>query len=257
MPNKRRIIAVIPARLSSTRFPRKLIEPLHGLPIIEHVRRRALISQSFTDVYVATCDGEIEDLIKKNHGQVILTSNEHDNGTSRVLEAVRNLDFGHVVLLQGDEPLVLPRHLSMLVDSIKNRPEVMAWNLVSKFHSSDDYQARSSVKCAITKSSEIIYCSRQALGVSRNIMQYTRKMLGIMAFSSGFIDKFKDAEDTIIQQSESIEQMKILENRLSLTSLEIHESLPSVNYKEDLDLVKQILSNNKEQRQILDSILTM
>ena len=113
-----KIVAVIPAHLASVRFPRKILFDFHGLPMIEHVRRRALLSKSISDVYVATCDNEIADVIKSFGGKVIMTSNSHTNGTSRVAEAIADIECSHVMLLQGDEPLLLPRHLDEFAKTI-------------------------------------------------------------------------------------------------------------------------------------------
>ncbi len=100
-----KIIAVIPAHMASVRFPRKILFQFHGLPMIEHVRRRALLSKAFDDVFVATCDEEIASVIRSFGGKIIMTANTHNNGTSRVAEAVKDIECSHVVLLQGDEPL--------------------------------------------------------------------------------------------------------------------------------------------------------
>ena len=119
-----KIVAVIPAHLASVRFPGKILFKFHGLPMIEHVRRRALLSGAVSDVYIATCDEEIATAIRDFGGKVIMTANTHTNGTSRIAEAVQNIDCSHVVLLQGDEPLLLPRHLESLVNAIKENPAI-------------------------------------------------------------------------------------------------------------------------------------
>ena len=103
-----KIIAIIPAHLASVRFPRKVLHPFAGLPMIEHVRRRALFASGLDGVYVATCDEEIADVVERGGGRVIVTSSTHKTGTDRVAEAVSSLDCTHVIVLQADEPLMLP-----------------------------------------------------------------------------------------------------------------------------------------------------
>ena len=122
-----KIIAVIPAHLASVRFPRKILFNIHGLPMIEHVRRRALLSENVSDVFVATRDKEIAETIHSFDGKVIMTANTHKNGTSRVAEAVKDIDCTHVMLLQGDEPLLLPRHMDEIIKVIKAHPDSEAW----------------------------------------------------------------------------------------------------------------------------------
>ena len=114
-----KIIAVIPAHLASVRFPRKVLFNIHGLPMIEHVRRRALLSKNVSDVFVATSDKEIAEIIRNFNGKVIMTANTHRNRTSRVAEAVEHIDCTHVMLIQGDEPLLLPRHMDEIIKVIK------------------------------------------------------------------------------------------------------------------------------------------
>ena len=95
-------VAIIPAHLASVRFPRKVLHDFHGLPMIEHVRRRALMADGLCAVYVATSDREIADVVRSFGGEVIMTSPNHLNGTTRVAEAAAQLDCSHVILLQAD-----------------------------------------------------------------------------------------------------------------------------------------------------------
>ena len=104
--------------MASIRFPGKILFPFFGYPMIEHVRRRALLSKKISDVYVATCDQKIADAVIAHGGKVILTGDHHRNGTSRVAEAVTEIEASHIILLQGDEPLLLPSYVDSLVDAI-------------------------------------------------------------------------------------------------------------------------------------------
>ena len=114
--------------MASIRFPGKILYPLFGFPMIEHVRRRALLSEKISDVYVATCDQEIADAVIANGGKVILTGDHHRNGTSRVAEAITEIEASHIILLQGDEPLLLPSYVDAVIDAIVKEPTGDAWN---------------------------------------------------------------------------------------------------------------------------------
>ena len=96
--------------------------------MIEHVRRRAMMSERLEDVYVATCDEEIAAVVRDYGGKVIMTGDHHRNGTTRVEEAVRNIECSHVILLQGDEPLLLPSFIDTMIDAIASQPDGDAWN---------------------------------------------------------------------------------------------------------------------------------
>ena len=109
-------LVVIPARLNSQRFPSKILFDLKGLPMIEHVRRRVLLAEQVEEVYIATCDEEIKTVLGGYGAKVIMTSNQHKNGTTRVAEAVQNINCSEVILVQGDEPLISPLHIDKVID---------------------------------------------------------------------------------------------------------------------------------------------
>ena len=100
-----KIVAVIPAHMASVRFPGKILFPFYGLPMIEHVRRRALLSQAVSDVIVATCDDDIASAIWGFGGKVVMTADTHKNGTTRVAEAVRDADVVITMLPAGPHVL--------------------------------------------------------------------------------------------------------------------------------------------------------
>ena len=130
--------AIIPAHLNSVRLPRKILLNIHGIPMIEHVRRRALMSNSISNVYVATCGTEIKEAVEYFGGKVIMTSRNHINGTSRVAEAVKDLNIDNVMLLQGDEPLIMPRHIDEIIRIVGSDNQVDAWNATGYLDSIDE-----------------------------------------------------------------------------------------------------------------------
>ena len=105
--------------MASIRFPNKILLNLYGLPMVEHVRRRALISKNLKEVYIATCDNIISNNLAK-YGVDNQNIKISQNGTTRVSEAIRNLNCSHVILLQGDEPLLLPSYIDLIYNKILN-----------------------------------------------------------------------------------------------------------------------------------------
>ena len=252
-----KIVAVIPAHLASVRFPRKILFPFHGLPMIEHVRRRALLSHGISDVFVATCDEEIAEAVRGFGGKVIMTANTHTNGTSRVAEAVKDIDCTHVVLLQGDEPLLLPRHLDVFTQAIDANPEGDAWNACGPIEQPEELDRHSFVKCAVSQSARILYCFRRSPFYSDFEKQQTfvRKILGIIAFRKDFLLRLTALPASPIEQAEFIEQMRIIENGFSLRSVPVTPSLPSVNEPNEAEVVLDYIRNNAEQRALLEQVL--
>jgi len=253
-----KIVAVIPAHLASVRFPRKILFPFQGLPMIEHVRRRALLSDAIQGVYVATCDEEIADTVRGYAGQIIMTANTHTNGTSRVAEAVRQIDCTHVLLLQGDEPLLLPRHLERMSQAIAANPEGDAWNATGPIESEAELDRHSFVKCAVDETGRILYCFRRSPCYSSFDVQTTfiRKILGIIAYRKDILLELTALPASPIEKAEFIEQMRIIESRYSLQSVPVTPSLPSVNEPHEADIVMDYIRQNEEQKTLLEKVLT-
>lgn len=251
-----KIVAIIPAHLASVRFPGKILFNFHGLPMIEHVRRRALLSNSISDVYVATCDDQIASVIESFGGKVIRTSNTHTNGTSRIAEAVENIDCTHVILLQGDEPLLLPRHIDSMSDAIGLNPEGYAWNATGPIDNEEELDRHSFVKCAVSINNQILYCFRRSPAYSSfaNQLQFIRKILGLIAFEKSFLLKIASLSSSRIETFEFIEQMRIIENGYPMESVPVFPSLPSVNEPGEAGIVLDYLKNNTEQSDLLNRI---
>lgn len=251
-----KIVAVIPAHLASVRFPRKILFPFHGLPMIEHIRRRALLSDVVSDVYVATCDDEIAEAVRGFGGKVITTANTHTNGTSRVAEAVKDVDCTHVMLLQGDEPLLLPRHMDIFAETIASKPRGDAWNATGPIEHEDELDRHSFVKCAVSSSGRILYCFRRTPCYSAFDVQqsFVRKILGIIAYRKDFLLHLTSLPASPIEQAEFIEQMRIIENGFSLQSVPVSPSLPSVNEPDEAGIVLDYIGHNAEQQALLERI---
>jgi 3-deoxy-manno-octulosonate cytidylyltransferase (CMP-KDO synthetase) len=252
-----KIVAVIPAHMSSIRFPGKILFPFHGLPMIEHVRRRALMSESLADVIVATCDSEIASVVNGFGGKVVMTANTHKNGTTRVAEAIIDIDCSHVMLLQGDEPLLLPRHVDTIVKAIEAGPSGDAWNATGPIDSVQELDRHSFVKCAISQSGRIMHCFRRTPSFSSFEQQQTfvRKILGIIAYRKDFLLKMTSFASSPVELSEFIEQMRILEYDYTLKSVPVAPSLPSVNEPHEANLVLDYIRQNPEQTALLEKIL--
>ncbi|RYD84783.1 MAG: 3-deoxy-manno-octulosonate cytidylyltransferase [Verrucomicrobiaceae bacterium] len=252
-----RVVAIIPARLASTRFPRKVLHPFHGLAMIEHVRRRALLVDGLDDVLVATCDQEIADLVEGSGGKVVMTSTAHLNGTSRAAEVSANLDCSHVLLLQGDEPLLLPRHVEAMLSAIKGNPDGDAWNATAPILEADELDRHSFVKCSIGYDDRILYGFRRSPSVApfEDQVNYIRKVLGIIAFRREVLAELAEAPVSIVERYESIEQMRVLDARRTLYSVAVEESLPSVNEPYEAEEVLEYIRSAPEQKQLLDRIL--
>lgn len=226
--------------------------------MIEHVRRRALLSDAVSDVVVATCDNEIAEVVRGYGGQVIMTANTHTNGTSRVAEAVKKIDCTHVMLLQGDEPLLLPRHLDIFAHAIEADPAGDAWNATGPVEHEEELDRHSFVKCAVSSSGRILYCFRRTPCYSAFDVQqsFVRKILGIIAYRKDFLLHLTTLPASPIERAEFIEQMRIVDNGYILRSIPVSPSLPSVNEPDEAEIVLDYIRHNAEQRALLERILS-
>lgn len=248
---------IIPARLDSVRLPKKLLMEFYGLPMIEHVRRRALLNSHGLPVIVATGDEEISDLIKGFGGDSITTVQDHQNGLSRVGEAAEKLGWDQYIILQGDEILVLPRHLDQMIKSAVESPLKAASNAVTKLSKDSEIADPSVVKCLRRIDGDILFIFRETPLVSSREIQSNliHKICGLFSISTSALLALLNSPNQPISHSESIEQMKIIELGMELGAVELDTNFPSINLAKDVKEVTSILSSNQEQANILDTIL--
>ena len=160
-------IAIIPARMAATRFPGKPMEEILGIPMIGHCYYRTKLSKLVDEVYVATCDKIIFNYIESIGGKAIMTSNKHERATERTAEAILNIEkmtsnyYDTIVMVQGDEPLLLPSQLDKLSSQIQNDKNSLAWNATAPLESEQELYKHSFVKCSVINS-QILYCFRKS-----------------------------------------------------------------------------------------------
>lgn len=246
---------IIPARLQSTRFPRKLLHEFYGLPMLEHVRRRALLINGVRDVIVATCDKEIFELVISYGGRAMMTSDGCDNGTERISEASNKLNSKYIILLQGDEPCFYPDNIENLIKYVL-KTEGIFYNLVSPISDINILTNKSSVKCSVNEEMNITSCFRTTPFISSFIFQkqIVKKLLGIMCFERKFLSNFRNLKVSKLSKEESIEQLKLLENKVLMQAVEVKKDIPSLNIKEDIKILENEF-NLKVQQKILQNIL--
>ena len=131
--SSRKVVAVIPARMASSRFPGKPLAAILDLPMIEHVRRRVALSKAVHGIYVATCDAAIKNTVEQKGGKAVMTADTHQRCTDRVAEAIEGIglnDDDVVAIISGDEPLFPPELLDALVAPMLKDPAIVCANIV-------------------------------------------------------------------------------------------------------------------------------
>ena len=253
---KNKIIAVIPARMNSTRYPGKPLLKIKGLPMIEHVRRRVLMCKGLDKVIVATCDKLIFDTVKYYGGKVIMTSKKHKMASDRVSEVAKKIKCTHVINVQGDELLVIPSELQKLVRKINIDPLNDYWNVIAPLNNKRELKDKDIVKCIISSSGKIIYCSRSLYeGLAYKNTKSVYVVLGVLAYTRKGIKEFNNLRRTNIEKSDSIDQMRIVENDKILKSCKFKYAYPGINTVAEEQKVIRILSKNSLQKKLLNKII--
>ena len=246
---------IIPARLKSTRFPNKVLYEFFGLPMIEHVRRRALLIKGASKVIVATCDVEIFDLVKSYGGDAIMTSDKCKNGTERVAEASKSLKSKYIILLQGDEPCFYPVYVEGLINFVKKTKGIV-YNLVAPIDKQDILTDISSVKCSVDHQGDITNCFRTTPYISNFDFQRTfiKKLLGIICYERLLLTNLDELKLSKLSIKESIEQLKLLENKIVVKAFQVSKDVPSFNVEPDIKKLEKEFKMS-EQKEMLSIIL--
>ena len=251
-------VLAIPAHLGSKRLKRKLLINIEGLPIIEHVRRRAILSKSFQKIYIITPDLKIKRIIESYGGSVILSKKKHNSGTSRVSEIIKNIPQSKIVILFGDELLIDPKLLAKFAKAVSKDMKSDAWNATSCNLDNSDYFQNSVVKCLVNKRGYIKNLLRKINLRKINLSnQIILKSVGILAYKKNILEKLKLKKISKKEKLIKVEQIKIIENSFLLKSIPINFDFPSVNTKKELKICIENLKNNKLQKKILKECLNI
>ncbi len=252
-----KIAAVIPARMASSRFPGKPLLNIRGLPMVEHVRRRTLLCKKFSEVVVTTCDSEIASVVKDYGGKILMTSSSHAGALDRVAEATEYLDCSHVVNVQGDEMLVLPEDLELMVMAMSTDPGTAAWNGVGRIRNMDDLKNPSIVKLIVSKSNRVLFCARDFTHVTLPgpLFDPVRLSIGVMGYGRAFLERYRNMERTPLEIAQSIDQLRIVEYDEMMRVVEFSGWYPSINEPREVELVERCLSEDPLQREVLRQIL--
>lgn len=247
------IVAIIPARMSSSRFPGKPMAKIHGIPMVGHVYLRTRMCSLLSETYVATCDHIIDDYIQSIGGKAIMTADTHERASDRTTEAMikieketgRKIDI--VVMVQGDEPMLTPRMIEQSVNPMLADTSILVVNLMARINSIEEFEDPNEVKVVIDRQSNAIYFSREPIP-SRKIGAPDVPMLKqvcIIPFRRDYLLKFSAMASTPLEQIESIDMMRIIENGESVRMVMIADDTYSVDTQDDLERVEGMMENDR------------
>lgn len=246
--SKKKITVMIPARMGSSRFPGKPLVKIMGLPMIEHVRRRATFCDLADDVYVATCDEEVREAVASYGGKVIMTADTHVRCTDRIEEAAANLDTDIVVNVQGDEPLLMPQVIQEAVQPLLERDDVLCTCIVYPADISELPDVNV-VKVVLDRNNWIMYFSRSPIPHFKTNENYPLyKQSGIMAFRKEFLHRYAQLTPTPLEKAESVDMLRILEHGYKLLGVVTPYAGIGVDVPDDIRKVEEFITSDEMQK---------
>ncbi len=240
-----KFLGVIPSRYASTRLEGKPLKDICGHTMVEWVYKRALKSK-LDGVVVATDDERIVDEVKSFGGNVILTRKDHINGTSRIAEVCETYsDYDVIVNIQGDEPLIEPDMINSIIDSFVEDNTIPMSTLKYKLTDMAEIENPNAVKVVTDKNDFAIYFSRSVIPYPRNLnMDNYYKHVGIYGYKRDFVMEYAKMASTPLELSESLEQLRVLENGYKIKVLETPYKIIGVDTQEELERVREYITKN-------------
>ena len=235
-------ICVIPARYSSTRLPGKPLKDICGVPMICRVWQRASRAKSVAEVIVATDDDRILQAVEKHSGRAVMTCADHKTGTDRLAEVAEKFpDVEVIVNVQGDEPLIEPSLIDELVAEFARDAELQMATVATELTDAAEMQNPNNVKVVLDRYNDALYFSRSLIPYPRNLgKSKVFNHIGIYAYRRQFLIDYAKMEPTPLEQTESLEQLRALENGFKIRVIKSSCRFVGVDTEEDLQLVNEI-----------------
>ncbi len=229
-------VGIIPARWGSTRFPGKLLHPIAGQPLLQHVWERCQQAQSLDALIIATDDIRIAEAAFDWGAEVSLTSSQHASGTDRIAEVARNLrGVTHIINVQGDEPLIDPKLIDRLAAALRRDRTLEMITAAHPFENAAEASSPHQVKVIVDLRGNALYFSRFAIPFPRDRsapVKYLRHQ-GIYGFRRKTLLQFVKWKSTPLERAESLEQLRALENGVKVYVLITKHGSPGVDTLED------------------------
>lgn len=257
-----KVFVVIPARLESSRLKRKLLLPLEGKPLILHTLERASKADA-DEVIVASDSEEILEAVRGYCNRAVLTASHHQSGSDRIAEVAENLpERAIIVNVQADEPLISPSVITKAINEMLESNSADIVTTCEKIESADDVLNPNVVKVVTNKENFALYFSRSPIPFPRekvreygslklalesepNLLSLFRKHTGLYVYRREALLRFSKLKPTFLEMTESLEQLRALENSFRIKVLEVEERSIGVDTEEDFKKVVEILKQTK------------
>lgn len=260
------VIAIIPARLFSTRLPNKLLLPLAGKPLILWTVEQAKKAKNISRVIVATDSEDVLRVVREKGFEAVLTSAAHESGSDRIAEVAENLEENSIIVnVQGDEPLIPPNTIEKAVDAILRNDSIEMATTCEPIDDAKDVLSSDVVKVICDENGFALYFSRSpipfpreavrkygtlenALREEKDLLSLYRKHSGLYVYRREFLSKYTKLKQTNLEKTEMLEQLRALENGARIKVVEVSESSIGVDTREDFERVRKILEGENKNK---------
>lgn len=241
------IVAIIPARMASSRFPGKPLALIHGIPMIGHVYQRSKMCGCLNDVWVATCDEEIFDYITSVGGKAVMTADSHQRASDRAAEAVvkieqmENVAVDYVAMIQGDEPMLMPGMINDLIQPVINDPTLKITNLINEITTKEEFNSDNVVKVVMDLNDFVLYYSREPIPSKRKYSGVLPmwKQLGIILFERNLLLEYINLPPTPLEIIESVDMNRLLEHGRKIKMVKTKFKSCGVDIPGDITFVEE------------------
>lgn len=246
------IIAIIPARMGSSRFPGKPLADIHGVPMVGHVTFRTAMCKSLSSTWIATCDEIVMDYAASAGLNSVMTADTHVRCTTRTAEAMLKIEeltgkrVDIVVMVQGDEPMILPEMIDAAVKPMLDDPSLNCVNLMADLPTEEEFEDPNEVKVVCNLNNDAIYFSREPIPSRRKGTPHVpmKKQVCIIPFRRDFLLHFNALAETPLEIIESVDMMRILEHGERVRMVPTAIPTLSVDTPHDLDRVRELMKDD-------------
>ena len=243
-PNTGKVVGVIPARWQSSRFPGKPLHDIAGKPMIQHVWERCQASETLEAVLIATDDERIAQTARAFGAQVKMTSDAHLSGTDRIAETIADEDqFSHVINIQGDEPLINTGLIDRIAIKLIDNPSIPMITAALPMDNHLDLANPNIVKTVISADGKALYFSRSVIPYQDSGSPATScyRHKGIYGYTREFLLKFVRWKPSPLELTEKLEQLRALENGVSIHVIITDDDSPGVDTPEQAAIVEKLV----------------
>lgn len=252
-----KIIAIIPARMGSSRFPGKPMAEILGKPMIGHVFERVAQNPLLAMTAVATCDQEIFDYIQSIGGKAVMTGSHHERASDRcaealeILEKEQDITYDIVVMVQGDEPMTHPDMITEAVQPMLEDESILVTNLLGKIKTLEEFQDRNCIKVVSDLQGNAMYFSREPIPTRSKEQDVPMgKQVCIIPFRRDFLLEYTRMMPTPLEIAESVDMMRILEHGLKVRMVPTEHETRAVDTPDDLNIVEKVMSKHHLSHQV-------